>query len=222
MRPFPAGIPCPVRFRPLLPQDEADLLADNIVIMAGGRIRAQGSSLALKDSHGGAYTLACTLSGPVDGAPVDGRPAGAGEGEGEGKALLRRMARACALVGRCVRGARLARHVGTELVLKLPADESPRFARCVRRDSGRWWTRAGSDHHARAPLAIVAGQTLRALLSRSVVALPCVQPSTRTPDLRKPQAAGAAGAAPARAGPGARLHLHANPRGGLPRRHRRQ
>ncbi|KAJ9523002.1 hypothetical protein QJQ45_023831 [Haematococcus lacustris] len=128
------------------PQDEADLLSDNIAIMSGGRLCALGPPLALKEQHGHGYTLAVTLT-PGSSAAAD--PTAAtdlcmrlkqGDGvTGVGKAgaggaggllgLQQAVQRLESVVVVLVPGAYRARQAATEVTFCLPFAASGLFPR---------------------------------------------------------------------------------------------
>ena len=101
--------------------EEADRLADDVVIMAAGRVAAAGTPLELKARYGVGYTLTVVLSAGVDaGAGAGGGDAGAAAAAAQADAA-RRVAE---LVTRRAPGARVLSAAGAELVMRLPRGSS--------------------------------------------------------------------------------------------------
>jgi hypothetical protein len=121
--------------------EEADRLADDIIIMAAGAAAAAGTPLQLKARHGVGYSLTVVLSEQAAGG-------GGGGGGGKGGGSRGEVAEAAgkqasgggggggkhgaagavlALVSRSVPGARLVSAAGCEAVLQLPREASRGF-----------------------------------------------------------------------------------------------
>ena len=96
--------------------DEADLLADRIAIMAGGKVAAAGTPIELKTSHGCGYTLTVTLSS-------DSSLEGAGNARDK---LAARVAEHADVPSDCITGN------AAEMRFELPQEASPQFPKLLR------------------------------------------------------------------------------------------
>ncbi|KAI8469139.1 MAG: hypothetical protein J3K34DRAFT_522412 [Monoraphidium minutum] len=104
--------------------EEADALADDVTIIAAGRVVASGSPLELKARYGVGYTLTIVLSDGGASATSAAERGGEG-GSGSARAVM-------GLVRRAVPGARLVSAAGGEVSAQLPREESAGFAQMLR------------------------------------------------------------------------------------------
>ncbi|KAF8072728.1 Abca17 [Scenedesmus sp. PABB004] len=115
--------------------EEADCLADDIHILAEGRLVASGSPLELKARYGVGYTLTAVLAHP--GAQPGGARPGPGAAPGGGAdggaaALGGAAARLAALVRAHVPAAVLLSAAGGEVALRLPKEAAGAFPALLR------------------------------------------------------------------------------------------
>mmetsp|Transcript_7891 Transcript_7891/g.23248 ORF Transcript_7891/g.23248 Transcript_7891/m.23248 type:complete len:2373 (+) Transcript_7891:472-7590(+) len=93
--------------------DEADALADDIAVLASGRLVCHGSSLTLKERYGDGHTL--TVARSVGHVAHAAHVSGGGAGDLE------------ALVAGAVAGATVVRSAGGEVAFRLPSEGSAAF-----------------------------------------------------------------------------------------------
>lgn len=105
--------------------DEADLLSDEIAIMAEGQLRCHGSSLSLKKKYGVGYQL--TIIKNNSGAESRTEEGKEEEVVGESSALERNSSSLDEIVKAAVPSALVLSSAGTEISFQLPLGESAKF-----------------------------------------------------------------------------------------------
>lgn len=118
--------------------EEADVLCDDIIILADGRVAAEGTSLQLKGRYGVGYTLSLVMSQQQQQQQQyeDSPHAGSGSaGTSPTPPVVSRdeqVARVKAAVKQRISGAELISSAGAEVAFRLPREQSGQYAALLR------------------------------------------------------------------------------------------